>query len=157
MFGHEIKLPIDLMFPNSEAVPQCPNEYVEWLRAAFNEAYEYAREKLKTSAVRQKTYYDQKSSLRKFQIGDWVWVFYPPDAKEKLGRGWKGPYLIVEKWGDVNYKVQPEPNGKITTVHVDHINIFISHTPECWISPQCGIDKSSQVLEAEIQAAAKQD
>jgi hypothetical protein len=151
MFGHEIQLPIDIMFPNTVDVPQCPNEYVEWIKMALSEAHEYARKHLQKSASRQKRLYDKNAELRKIKIGDWVWVFYPPEANEKPGRGWQGPYLIVKKLGEVNYQVQKDPLGKVTTVHVDHIKAGENPEMESWLENKSDeLDKAIQVSDEDF-------
>ena len=67
--------------------------------------------------------------------GDWVWILYPPEAREKFGRGWKGPYLVLNRLGEVNYRVQKEPNSTPITVHIDHMkNYGHGDTPEVWIA-----------------------
>jgi hypothetical protein len=71
--------------------------------------------------------------LRHFNVGDWVWVLYPPNLKEKLGRGWTGPYLITKKWGEVNYEVQKNSDSRKFPLHVDHIKAYTHETPESWI------------------------
>ena len=58
-------------------------------------AHEFARKQSGRSAERQKRYYDIRAASRKFQIGDWVWYYYPPTGNRKLGRGWLGHYLVV--------------------------------------------------------------
>ena len=82
MFGREINLPIDLMFPVPENYglepPGCPVHYVEWVRQAMEQNFETARENLKASAVKQKSYYDKRAELRKFEPGNWVVRYYHP-------------------------------------------------------------------------------
>ena len=136
MFGREVRLPIDIMYgdpPSKDEMPACPIEYVEWVRSAMQGSFELARDNLKKSAQRQKRYYDRNTELRSFKPGDWVWVFYPPDNKDKFGRGWSGPYLIIQKLGEVNYRIQKDPGARIVTLHVDHLETYVhDDTPEPW-------------------------
>jgi hypothetical protein len=61
VLGRDINLPIDLMVgcPQKDP-PQDQCEYVEILRERFELCFEYARDKLGKSSVRQKKYYDIK-------------------------------------------------------------------------------------------------
>ena len=98
MLNREALLPLDVMIENSDSLPySCPVEYAEWIKQAITEAHSLAREHLQTSAKRQKKYYDKNSATAGFKTGVWVWHYYPPKAKQKLGRPWRGPYLIVGK------------------------------------------------------------
>ena len=86
------------------------------------------------------------TKTRSFERGDWVWVFYPPNDKDKFGRGWKGPYLIVSRLGEVNYRVQKEETSQPITVHIDHIKAYTHQDiPEIWLSSGDNNDKSIQV------------
>ena len=55
------------------------------------------------------------------QEDDWVWYFYPPKAKQKLGQGWTGPYLVTHKVSDVLYQIQASSSSRPTIVHVDNL------------------------------------
>ena len=76
---------------------------------------------------------DIRAASRKFQIGDWVWYYYPPIGNRKLGCGWFGPYLVVDIKSDVNYEIQEPPRSKCKIVHVDQLNKFEGEPPcEAW-------------------------
>jgi transposase InsO family protein len=148
-FGREIPLPVDLMFggPNEEA--KCPVEYVEWVRQAMSDAYEMARENLGKSATRQEREYNRKTDARTYKVGDWVWRFYPPKAREKLGKGWTGPYLVIEKLSDVSYKIQLTEQAKPRVVHVDHLKRYETDSyPHNWlVGVDDTLDQSMQGVE----------
>ena len=128
MLGREINLPIDIMFGN------CPsnethidnNNYVDSLRERLSLAHDYAREQLKRSALRQKRYYDCHSSSRGFEKGQLVWLLCPHKKigiSPKLQRFWQGPFLIIEKVGDILYRIQQSPKSSTKLVHVDRLKI----------------------------------
>ena len=48
--------------------------------------------------------------------------------------GWRGPYLVVEKIGDLNYRVQETQQSRKITLHVDHIKAFEHETPPSWLN-----------------------
>ena len=127
MFGRNLALPIDILTsPTPQAVdkPGCPIVYVEWLKKALEESFEYSRSSLKRAAIRQKRYYDRKAGQGGFEVGDWVFRWYPPAAHEKFGSGWTGPYLVVKRLTDLVYKIQASKRAKAKIVHVDHLNEY---------------------------------
>jgi transposase InsO family protein len=137
LFGEENRLPVDLMYADcslEQDIPHCPQQYIEWVRDAARSAFTSAQKHLKQSAQRQKRLYDKNTHLRKFLVGNWVWILHPPSQQKKFGRGWQGPFLIVQKLGDVNYVVQRDEESRRITLHVDHIKPYIhDDTPENWL------------------------
>ena len=49
---------------------------------------------------------ETRSQTRSFKLWQWVWVYHLPSDKQKLGRGWNGSYLVRDKLGELNYRVQ---------------------------------------------------
>ncbi|XP_069136668.1 uncharacterized protein [Argopecten irradians] len=127
MLGREINLPLDIMVggPENEAEVCCYNMYVDWLQHALREAFGLAREKLGVSASRQKNYYDRGLKARKYEIGTFVWRWYPPALNNKLGMGWSGPFKVIGKLSSVTYEIQKTPQHRPVTVHVDHIKPYL--------------------------------
>ena len=136
-FGEENRLPVDLLYAEctlEQEVPICPQVYIEWLRASTKQAFHETQKHMKCSAERQKRNYDKNTHLRKFSVGDWVWVLYPSELQKKFGTGWKGPSLIIQKLGTVNYVVQTSEYSRRITVHVDHLKEYRHvDTPKKWI------------------------
>jgi transposase InsO family protein len=122
--NRECNLPADFFFgpPDGPEIPSCPYDYVEWLRDAGRRAHAFVQERVKGALVRQKRNYDRSSVVRTFQPGDLVYREYIPQSKEhKFASPWKGPYRVLEKMGDVTYKVQPVSGGRSVVVHIDHL------------------------------------
>ena len=126
MFGRETRLPVDIVYgaTNTEMWPSCPIDYVEWVRQSMSNAFGKVKESVKANALRQKRAYDRNSAMRTFKVGEWVWVYHLPSDKQKFGQGWKGPFLVVDKIGDLNYRVQEHKLSRKVTLHVDHIKRY---------------------------------
>ena len=65
------------------------------------------------------------------QEDDWVWYFYPPKAKQKLGQGCTGPYFPVRKYmdvlhqvSDVLHQIQASSSSRPKIVHVDNLRPY---------------------------------
>jgi hypothetical protein len=127
-------MPIDFFFePPPDALDvTCPLVYVEWMKRAGRETHEFVRQHLKGALIRQKRSYDKKSCIRTFEPGDLVYREYLPQKNEhKFAYPWKGPYIVEEKVGDVNYKIKLPNKGPSVVVHVDQLkSCLIRHLPE---------------------------
>ena len=131
IYGRECTMPIDLMFPDpstkAKPNPSCGPEYVDFVRSAIRTAHEFAREHLHRSAVRQKRGYDVYAKDRPpFQIGDFVRYYYPPASNtNKFARPWIGPFKVLERVTDVDYKIQLVSDPKKTrTIHIDNLKPY---------------------------------
>ncbi|CAC5380463.1 unnamed protein product [Mytilus coruscus] len=95
----------------------------------LQEAFTLARENLQAAQRKQKEQYDLKSDVINYAIGDKIWVFNPstkPGLSTKLLHNWHGPYVIIDKLSDVNYKIQMCDSKKSEqTVHVNRIKQFV--------------------------------
>ena len=93
-------------------------------------AYRCVREKLAASHVRQKDYYDKKVHGRPFAVGDFVWlhsVVIPKGKSKKLHHSWTGPYRVLTKLSDSDYRVKKLTGNK--RVQVVHFNSLKLCTP----------------------------
>ena len=136
MYGREVNLPVEVMAPPppSQAFT-CPNEYVEWIRAVLEQAFQFARHHLAASAERQKRCYDNRSNPRNFQAGHWVWYLYKPYCRLKFKCPWIGPCLVLRQLGRVNVEIQASPEDKPKVVHVDYLKPYWAEdkVPERWV------------------------
>jgi len=137
VYGREMTLPIDLMYPTSEDFgqsPQCAPEYVEWVRRAISSAHAFARAHMMGAVVRQKRGYDIRAKERDpLEIGALVRYYYPPALQaSKFARAWTGPYKVIEKCTEVDYRIQLVSNHKkVRVVHFDTLKPYEhgTHTP----------------------------
>ena len=104
-FGHELRLPVDLLLGRPEEAATTTN-YCEILQERLEQAHSYARENLKISTARAKNYYDLRADDITFKEGDAVWLHNPRKKvghSPKLMRPWEGPYTIIKVLNDVVY------------------------------------------------------
>ena len=124
VYGREANLPIDLVYSptNPPDLPACGPEYVEFIRDAIRTAHEFARDHLHQAAVRQKKGYDAHAKNNaKFEVGDLVRYYYVPLTQgNKFARPWTGPWKVLSRETEVDYKIALVSNPRKTRViHVD--------------------------------------
>ena len=131
MLGREALLPVDLMYGRVlEDRPTCPIEYVEWTRWAMEEAYEICRQQLQRAALGQAKHYNRLSREQMHKPGDWVLLFYPPLARQKLGLKFLGPYRVTRKLNEVNYEIEAPETKKTKIVHINQLKPYLSEVRE---------------------------
>ena len=131
MFNRETTLPVDLIFqvPRPMRHPTCPNAYVEWVRDQVEVNFKFVRAELNKAAIRQKKCYDEKTCHRKFEVGQFVWRYYPPlQSQDKLNPRNIGPYKILEDMGHGVYRIGRSAGSRPICVHVDHLKRHFGNT-----------------------------
>ena len=105
MTGREVSLPLDVMMgvlPSDEKknVP----EYVQSLKDRMEICFEDVRDNLKKSGEKQKKYYNLATYGKEYLPGDLVYLREKTRKKQvspKLQPKWKGPCLIIKRFGTV--------------------------------------------------------
>ena len=125
MFGREPFCPLDTILPTLTTLPRTVREYA--LQAA--RAREVAQNNIASSQVRIKERYDKTSNDQPFESGDLVWIFFPEinvGGSPKLFHNWSGPYLLMDKSGETNFKVVQAHDLKSlkNPVHVNRMKRF---------------------------------
>ena len=100
------------------------------------------------SAVKQKTLYDRNRGTPKSKIVSTVWLYYPPHAKRKFGKGWTGPYLITGKVSDLCYIIPKFEQAKALVVYVDHLKEYQGLRPlQSWLT----VENDKRQAQVELQ------
>lgn len=123
MLGHEIHLPVDIMFHAATSEQSSVNTYVISLKNNLQRAFCHAREADAAAQRRQKSYYDKHAKEPKFKPGDYVRLHSPavkPGTTPKFHRPWRGPYIVLEQIDDVVLRIADKA-GTTQTVHVDRL------------------------------------
>ena len=80
VLGRENRAPLDIILgdiPEEKEYYNSYDEFVSQMQERWRESYSTAREHLETTAERRKKEYDVKVKSKQFNIGDWVYYFYP--------------------------------------------------------------------------------
>ena len=125
MLAREIRTPAQLAFGSPPDAKHPPGpEYARNLQDRLESAHAFARDQLEKAGMRQKRNYDVRSKGRDFQAGDLVWVYTPKRKKgrsPKLDSHWDGPCRILERVGEVVYRIQVPPRGRKVVLHRDRL------------------------------------
>ena len=139
LLGRECRAPLDLVLgpPDKERDRWgSSDEYVYHQQCVKRDAYRLVREHLGVAAERSKTHYDMRVRPAQFQVGEWVYVYYP---RRYVGRNVKwshfytGPFLIVKQLNAVNYVVQRTAKAKSQVVHVDKLKKCGDTSLQSWL------------------------
>jgi len=79
MFGHENRMPIDVLLECSsdgESAPPSIDEFVEQRQVMMREVCSAVRSQLGYAANRRKDHYDVKVKPLNFDVGSWLWYLY---------------------------------------------------------------------------------
>ena len=91
MFGHQARLPADVIYGTTNTTEQSVNEYARTLRRIMEGAFTLARQHSLKQQLKQKELYDRKIHGKPFEKGDYVWLDSPMGqggASKKLHHPW---------------------------------------------------------------------
>lgn len=98
---------------------------LENLKHSLRTAYEIVRQNSRKAHLKNKRNYDKKAKSRDFKTDDIVYLFCPakkPGRCQKFRRVWQGPFKIVEKLSELNYRIVGK-NGREVIVHVNRLKL----------------------------------
>ena len=67
------------------------------------------RAHIASSHQRNKKRYDKHGLFSPYSIGDLIWLHVPavkPGRTKKFALQWRGPYTVIDKLSDTNYRIQ---------------------------------------------------
>lgn len=126
MLGRELRTPPTLAYGRPPDTPQVPAgpEYATQLRQRLEQAHEFARGQAETAGACQKRAYDLHTRGTHFKAEDLVWVYAPKRTKgksPKLQSNWIGPCRVLERVGEVVYRVKLTGGGRVVVIHRDRL------------------------------------
>ncbi|UYV84182.1 hypothetical protein LAZ67_X001460, partial [Cordylochernes scorpioides] len=127
LFGHELRMPCDVLLGRPEETFKNTNEYISHLEERMLTIHQWAREKLYFSSEKMKDRYNVKT----FKEGEMVWLHNPQRKKglsPKLQYQWEGPYKIIKCLNDVIYRIQKTRTSKPKVVHYNRLAPFRGET-----------------------------
>ena len=127
LYGRTVRGPLTLLRQkwteeSTEGEVQSEVEYVLDLKERIQSTCRLAQEHLSKAQQRYKTQYDRRAKARWYQPGDEVLLLLPV-KKNKLQLAWQGPFPVVERVGDWDYRVRVK--GKDKLVHANLIKGYV--------------------------------
>ncbi|XP_069108215.1 uncharacterized protein, partial [Argopecten irradians] len=111
-------------------------QYVVDLKDRLEETCKLAQEQLRSARSRQAKYYNRKAKARDMKPGDKVLVLLPT-KRNKLLMQWRGPYMIEEKRGSMDYRVNVE--GKKKTLHANLLKLYVERRCQVMVGQDFGV------------------
>ncbi|KAJ8352135.1 hypothetical protein SKAU_G00236110 [Synaphobranchus kaupii] len=109
--------------PSRHTVSTCMS-WVRRPRERLGVARAFARQQAESAGTRQKRAYDQHTKGAHFKTSDLLLVYGPKRTKgksPKLQSAWVGPCTVLERLGEVVYRVRLVPRGRAVVLHHDRL------------------------------------
>ena len=126
VFGHNVRGPLKALQETLLDDLQETNllNFVSTFRYRLHRSCEFAKQNLKSSQVKMKTWYDKKAKRREFSEGDLVLVLLPIPG-DSLKAQYYGPCVIDKKIDNLNYIVKtPDRRKKTRLCHVNMLKEY---------------------------------
>ena len=158
--------PFEALYGRKCRAPTCWDEVGERiiegpeLVRITNEKVDVAKEKLKEARSRQKSYADKGRKSKEFEPGEHVFLKVSPwkgvkrfGLKGKLSPRYIGPFQILERIGEVAYRIALPP--ALSNVHnVFHISVLRGYNYDPLHVVQYPLHKIKENLSYEVEAEA---
>lgn len=126
VFCHEVRGPLKVVkekWLNNEN-PSGLLKTVTDLKDKLRRAWDAAKENLKFSQRKMKTWYDKRARERIFQEGDQVLVLLPVQG-QPLQAKYSGPYKVFKRVGEVNYIIStPDRRKPQRLCHINMLKLY---------------------------------
>ncbi|MES9880251.1 MAG: RNase H-like domain-containing protein [Sedimenticola sp.] len=138
MFGHELRIPVDIMFGSPPRPEEGERENPTRVKQNLQDAYKLVRENLQMAHQRQKDRYDQKMSGKSYEVGDHVWLHEPAvkvGRTRKLHSPWCGPFVVLKRITEVVYRIKRlgKPTKKV--VHFNRLKPYVGQVERVALGP----------------------
>ena len=151
LFGREVRGPLRVLREtwcsvNPSVKLQTVSQYVQKLKETLAKVHDIARSNLKSSQATMKSYYDKKSKVRSFSVGENVLVYLPIQGSP-LSAKYSGPYSIKDKIDDLNYVIAtPDRRRKSKKVHINLIKKYYHRDSQVDCTENSNTSKLSTTL-----------
>jgi len=127
LFGHRVTTPTTLLKhiwtgEKEDLEVKTVYQYVLDLRERIEKTCQLAQEEISKVQKRNQIYYNRRARETRLNIGDSV-ILLLPTENNKLTLAWRGPYEVVKRVGEVDYKIRVTPD-KIKTYHINMLKKY---------------------------------
>jgi len=133
VFGRSCRGPVKILkelWTNESVEEELQDVYTYMLelRGRIEETCKLAQEAINKANAKNKKYYDKKARNRELKIGDKVLLLLP-SCNNKLLVQWQGPFLIKDRLGDYDYRVE-DAGSKVKTYHINMLKKYYDRNEE---------------------------
>lgn len=138
MLGRPLRLPLDAFVgqpPEAAYQQMTATEYADHLAESMAQAHEVVSSQLDRHYDYQKKMYDRQVKREAYFEGQAVWLRQLPRKKglsKSLMANYTGPWIIIKKLSDVNFRLQKSKNGKQVIIHSDRMKPFHGTPTDSW-------------------------
>ena len=125
VFGRQVGTPLDIIhqgWVEVEFEDMDMDEWAGWLKDRLECWHEVMRARGDQASKKRKTYYDKKAVERELAVGDMVLCRIPGMA-HKLRESWKGPFEVVKKLNQVDYRIDLG-RKKSKVLHINNLKQY---------------------------------
>ena len=154
LFGWPARGPLESSPPDRESTLV---QFVVDLKTRLKETLELALANSNLAKDRQKAFYDRKTTSRTYEIEQKV-LMLNKAKRSKFEMTWVGPYTIVEKLNDVDYRLEtPGKRKPLVVVHVNLIKPYVERVQNttCSVSSLVGQESIPQLEVAQVADQSK--
>ena len=115
---------MELQYSVDNAEERSLEQYAADLENTLHEAYKRAHDNVLKSQKFQREFYNQKVHGEQFEVGSLVWLRSPvvKNGHKKFHLPWTGPYRVIRRLSDVNYRIQTiQGRRKKMVVHFNRL------------------------------------
>ena len=108
LYGRKPELPCDIHLPTATAIPASTKEYKAEFQQRINNVQKYIQTIQRNEKQKMKERFDKLATKFRYNIGDKVYLNVLARKKgscKKLEPLFKGPYVITERLGEVDYVI----------------------------------------------------
>jgi len=124
LHGRDPNLPLDVLLKTPSKYESDSDDYKTQMLFKMNSAFYLAKSNLIEARARQKRQFDKRACLKKFNVGDKVYVttvVIKPEQSPKFTSKFHGPYRIIDKVSNVLYKLDFKDSRAHPLIHVNRL------------------------------------
>ena len=131
VFGRVMNMPMDLQIDKPSNLPSKIAAQIDFLINEIDRAQQKADANITAAAEKMKARYDRGTVKHEYTVGSCVWLYVPYMPMEmgrKLKSPWCGPFRILSKEGDLNYKLRAERTLRKLKypIHVNRLRPYVT-------------------------------
>ena len=138
-------------------------QFVVDLKTRLKETLDLALLNSDVAKDKQKKYYDRKASPRAYQVGQKV-LLLNKAKRSKFEMTWVGPYTVIEKLNDVDYRLEtPGKRKSDLVVHVNLIKPYVeriqatSCSVSSWVGQEPDSDSGVELVKVQPEPSSDHD